>query len=165
MMTPLPHSARGHRLAANIRSETGRALRRVRQARGLTLRDVGVRSNGLLTPTAVAGYERGERGISVERFCELCELYGVRPVGVLAEIVERVKGRVPVVLDLTRTATLGGVEGKVLGQFVEEIRSLRGEKKIERLILRSGDVEVLAAAAGDRPEEFMRRIAPALQPR
>ena len=44
--------------------ETGRALRDARLARGLTLRDVGTRSNGLFKPTAVAGYERAERAIS-----------------------------------------------------------------------------------------------------
>ena len=48
--------------------EVGRALRRARLARGLTLRQVGERSLGAFKPTAVAGYERGERAISLKRF-------------------------------------------------------------------------------------------------
>lgn len=147
----------------DIRSETGRALRRVRQARGLTLRDVGARSNGRLKPTAVAGYERGERGISVRRFWELCELYGVRPAAVLAEIVQGAEGRPPVVLDLTRVGELDSLEARLASRFIEEIRSLRGERVNDTLTLRGDDVELLATAAGDRPEEFLRSIAPALR--
>jgi transcriptional regulator with XRE-family HTH domain len=150
-------------LGGHLRSEIGRTLRRVRHRRGLTLRDVGVRSNGKLTPTAVAGYERGERGISLQRFCELCELYGVRPVVALAEVVHNARGGAPVVLDVTRTASLNEPEGRILRGFIDEIRSLRGAKKTETLILRAGDVEVLAQSAGDEPAEFLRRIAPALR--
>ena len=65
----------------------GRVLRHARQARGLTLRDVGLRSGGAFSPTAVAGYERGERGITLERFCKLADFYGVLPDRLLAEIV------------------------------------------------------------------------------
>jgi transcriptional regulator with XRE-family HTH domain len=68
-----------------IADQSGCALRRARQARGLTLRNVGIRSGGIFTPTAVAGYERGERSISLERFCELATFYGVRPEDLLAE--------------------------------------------------------------------------------
>ena len=45
--------------------EVGHALRRARLARGLTLRQVGERSLGTFKPTAVAGYERAERTISL----------------------------------------------------------------------------------------------------
>jgi transcriptional regulator with XRE-family HTH domain len=68
-----------------IGGDAGRALRRARTARGLTLRDVGIRSAGRLTPTAVAGYERGERKVSLQRFCELAVFYGVEPERLLAE--------------------------------------------------------------------------------
>ena len=68
-----------------IGDQVGRALRRARHAQGLTLRDVGIRSGGIFTPTAVAGYERGERAISLERFCELATFYGVAPEDLLAE--------------------------------------------------------------------------------
>jgi len=48
---------------------------------------VGARSGGEFTPTAVAGYERGERRISLQRFCDLASFYGVAPEALLAEIL------------------------------------------------------------------------------
>jgi transcriptional regulator with XRE-family HTH domain len=68
-----------------IGDELGRALRRARLSRGLTLRDVGIRSKGTLSPTAVAGYERNERAISLQRFCDLAAFYGVAPERLLSE--------------------------------------------------------------------------------
>ena len=67
--------------------DVGRALRRARTARGLTLRDVGVRSEGRFSPSAVAGYERAERSISLERFCQLATFLGVAPERLLSEIL------------------------------------------------------------------------------
>jgi transcriptional regulator with XRE-family HTH domain len=71
-----------------VEVETGRALRKARLANGLTLREVGERSGGTFTPTAVAGYERAERSISLERFYALCAFYGVAPDRLLADIVD-----------------------------------------------------------------------------
>lgn len=72
-------------MGKTIGGDVGRALRRARSGRGLTLRDVGMRSAGKFTPTAVAGYERGERKISLQRFCELATFYGIEPERLLAE--------------------------------------------------------------------------------
>jgi transcriptional regulator with XRE-family HTH domain len=69
-----------------ISAEAGRALRRIRTALGLTLQDVGERSGRAFTPTAVAGYERGERQISLQRFCDLATFYGIAPEQLLAEV-------------------------------------------------------------------------------
>jgi transcriptional regulator with XRE-family HTH domain len=76
----------------------GRVLRQARIARGLTLRQVGLRSGGAFSPSAIAGYERGERGITLERFCLLAELYGIPPDRLLAEICG---DTADVVVDLT----------------------------------------------------------------
>ena len=66
--------------------EIGRALRRARVARGMTLKDLADASVDRFRPTSVAGYERGERKISLVRFCELCRLLDVPPERVLGEI-------------------------------------------------------------------------------
>ena len=68
-----------------VGSDAGRVLRRARTARGLTLQDVGIRSDGRFTASAVAGYERAERKISLQRFCELADFYGVEPERLLSE--------------------------------------------------------------------------------
>ena len=85
-----------------IEVETGRALREARLAAGLTLREVGERSDGAFKPTAVAGYERAERSISLERFCALCRFYGLAPDLLLGQIVE--------VVDRDRVVDLTGIE-------------------------------------------------------
>jgi transcriptional regulator with XRE-family HTH domain len=82
--------------------EVGFALRRVRLARGLTLKQVGERSGGAFKPTAVACYERAERTISLERFYELCGFYGVAPTQLLAEIEATVGDRPQLIVDLTQ---------------------------------------------------------------
>ena len=92
-----------------IGDQVGSALRRTRQAKGLTLRDVGIRSGGIFTPTAVAGYERGERAISLQRFCDLATFYGVAPEDLLAEAQDP-DDREPVV-DLTPFEKLGRTSG------------------------------------------------------
>lgn len=74
-------------MGRSIVEDVGIALRRVRLARGLTLKEVGVRSRGAFTPTALAGYERGERTISLRRFCDLCSFYGVDADVVLASVL------------------------------------------------------------------------------
>jgi transcriptional regulator with XRE-family HTH domain len=89
--------------------QVGAALRRVRLAQALTLRQVGKRSDGAFKPTAVACYERAERSISLERFCELCGFYGVAPGLLLAEILEVVGGQPDLIVDLT------GLEGSMAG--------------------------------------------------
>ena len=51
--------------------------------------------------TSVAGYERGERNISLERFVLLCRLYEVPPERLLAEILHSVPS-LGDVLDIAR---------------------------------------------------------------
>ena len=89
-------------MRGSIGEEVGRALRGARLARGLTLRQVGERSAGAFKPTAVAGYERAERSISLERFCQLCEFYGVEPAWQLGEILGTVGDRPDLIIDLTQ---------------------------------------------------------------
>ncbi len=101
-------------MAGSVGEEVGRALRRVRLARGLTLSQVGERSAGAFKPTAVAGYERAERTISLVRFYGLCAFYGVAPTEVFAEIAEAVDGRADRLVDLTlleRSTTPTRIEG------------------------------------------------------
>jgi transcriptional regulator with XRE-family HTH domain len=86
----------------------GSVLREARLARGLTLKMVGSLSAGRFSPTAVAGYERGERNISLVRFLELASLYGVSPIGLLATISQSEAGTS--VVDLTDRASEADVQ-------------------------------------------------------
>jgi transcriptional regulator with XRE-family HTH domain len=71
--------------------QIGAGLRNARRRRALTLRQVSALSEGRFKATSVAGYERGERAISLRRFVELAELYGVPPPTLLAEIMRTVE--------------------------------------------------------------------------
>ena len=134
--------------------EIGRALRRARLAQGLTLKQLAVASAGRFKPTSVAGYERGERSISVVRFCELCRVYRVPPDRLLGEILRAAQADPELVIDLTYLERLGPAEGELLSGFVQQVASLRGSGEVDRITLRVGDIEVLASASGRRPDEL-----------
>ena len=142
--------------------ETGRALRDARLARGLTLRDVGTRSNGLFKPTAVAGYERAERGISLERFCDLARLYGMAPERLLLQILWRMAGGPEPSIDRTKVEELPVEEADVVGDFLQKVRRLRGDSDDEVIRVRIQDLEVLATLSGHQLGEFLNHIEPAL---
>ncbi|MDP9299313.1 MAG: helix-turn-helix domain-containing protein [Actinomycetota bacterium] len=139
---------------ASMALEIGRALRRARLARGSTLKQLAAASADRFKPTSVAGYERGERSISVVRFCELCRLFGVPPDRLLGEILRAAGAETELVIDLTHLERLGPSEGELLAGFVQQVASLRGSGDVERITLRAGDVEVLASASGRRPDEL-----------
>lgn len=144
--------------------EIGRALRRLRRAHGLTLVDVAAMSNGMFKATSVAGYERGERSITLERFCNLCQLYGLAPDRVLAEILRRTEGRIEPEIDLAALESLGTTESALLSGFARQVRGLRGEPQAGTITLRAGDLEVLATAEGRRPEELAKALRSVIRP-
>lgn len=146
--------------------EVGRVLRHAREAHGLTLRRASHISGGLFRPTSLASYERGERAISLERFCRLSSVYGIPPARLLAEIMRRVEGRPPWVFDRSSLERLEVPEAQIVEGFVREVTTLRGEEEPSSTIsLRAGDLEVLASASGRRLEDLFEAIRPALSDR
>jgi transcriptional regulator with XRE-family HTH domain len=143
--------------------EVGKALRRARRARGLTLRQVTSATEGRLRPSSVAGYERGERAISLERFYDLCQLYGVAPQALLADVIRALEGKPEPIIDLTLLDSLGSAESTLVSGFIRQIRALRREQPSERIVLRMADLEVLANAAGKKPEELIELLGPSIQ--
>ena len=107
-----------------VLEEVGRALRIARRARGLTLRDVGTRSQGQFKPTAVAGYERAERAVSLERFCALAQLYGMGPERLLSQIMWRIRGGPEPTIDRGRLREVPAHEADKVSDFIEGVRRL-----------------------------------------
>lgn len=128
----------------------------------MTLRDVGARSAGRFKPTAVAAYERAERNISLQRFCELSTFYGMAPERLLLQIMWRVANRPEPKIDRTRVAELPPDERAAVGEFLQQVRRMRGDADGETIALRIRDLEVLATVSGDRLDEFLERLRPAL---
>jgi transcriptional regulator with XRE-family HTH domain len=125
------------------------------------LREVGARSAGTFKPTSVAGYERGERAISLQRFCELAEFYGAQPDRLLAEVLRRHRGEADVVVDLPALERLEGREAKTVAAFVEEVRALRGDTTSD-VRLRIGDLQVLSTGLGRREVDLLGSIRSSL---
>jgi transcriptional regulator with XRE-family HTH domain len=78
----------------------GEALREARMRKGWTLGQASELSGGRFRPTSIAGYERGERQVSLRRFAVLAGVYGVRADRLLAHVLERMRAD-SLVLDLT----------------------------------------------------------------
>ena len=157
-------------MTEELASLTGAALRRARRRHGLTLQAVWARSGGRFKPSAVGGYERGERSISLERFVALANLYGVAADELLGEILAHMSpmGRSPVIIDLNALAALGeqddmvSGEARAVGEFVHSIRAQRGDYLTSVVSLRSGDVEALSRSLGVPSETLLRRFRAAL---
>lgn len=143
----------------------GGALRRARKRRGLTLHEVDRLSRGRFKPSSVGSYERGTRTISAPLFCELSALYGIPPDTLLAEALaaSQTEAVADVVIDLTRLPSLRGDEARVVIEFVEQVQSQRRGPHSDIITLRTGDIQVLAAAAGIQPRALLSLLSPALQ--
>jgi transcriptional regulator with XRE-family HTH domain len=86
-------------------------LREARRNRGLTLHAVADLSGGSLRPSTVAGYEHGARAISLERFAQLCALYGIPADQLLREVMAAWDGGQESVIDLAKYEVLSTTPG------------------------------------------------------
>ena len=141
--------------------EIGRALRRVRIARALTLRAAARQSDGRFKPSSIAGYERGERAITVQRFCDLAHVYAVDPVRLLDGILSDAQGESRIELDLSTLGDLDVPEATSVREFAERVRTVRGSPREEVVTLRHADLEVIARAAGRDRHELLDLLAAA----
>ena len=139
-------------------------LRRSRREQGLTLRQAGEQSSHRFRPSTLGSYERGERSISVEAFCDLARLYKVPPDQLLARALKEANpsGRGELVVDLNRLALLEERERRLLAEFVHNIRSEREDYLSEMITLRSGDVETMALDLGMKSSALLERLQAAV---
>ena len=145
----------------DLSRDIGRALRNVRIARGLTLRSASRLSEGRFKPSSIAGYERGERAITVQRFCDLARVYEVDPARLLAGILSEARGESKVEVDLTALRRLDLPEAETVRDFADRVRSVRGASGAEVVTLRDADLEVIARASGRERDELLDLLASA----
>jgi transcriptional regulator with XRE-family HTH domain len=132
----------------------GEVLRACRQERGLSLHDVSIRSRGIFKPSVLGGYERGERSISVERFCDLANTYGISADRLLARVLDRLEpdDRQAVVIDLGALAELRDDESageiRVIAEYVHETIRRREDYLTNVVTLRAGDLKDLSYLLG-----------------
>jgi transcriptional regulator with XRE-family HTH domain len=153
--------------ARRLREALGEVLRDARRRLGLTIREAAARSGTRFRPSAIGGYERGERAISLERFCDLAAVYGIPPDRLLADVLDRLRpeGRAEVVVDLTQLEMLPGDEPRRAAEMVDRVRRQRGGEAGELVSLRAGDLEALALSFRLPAGDLLRRLEPAIQRR
>lgn len=142
----------------------GEVLRDARQQRGLTLRQATERSEGRFKPSVIGGYERGERSLSLARFCELATFYGIPADRLLARVLERLDpgARRETVLDLGRLERVQDEAGDAVTGFVRQVKQERGDRAEEIITLRAGDLEQVALASGISLDRLLEALEPIL---
>jgi transcriptional regulator with XRE-family HTH domain len=148
----------------DLSREVGRALRRARETRGLTLREAATASRDRFSPSSIAGYERGERAITVQRFCDLAETYGTDPARLLDGILREARSRPTIEVRLSTLGEVGRPETAAVEDFARRVAELRHEDAADRITLRYADIEVLATAAGHETAELIEMIESARRP-
>jgi transcriptional regulator with XRE-family HTH domain len=149
--------------------ELGARLRAIREQRRWSLRDVHEVSHGRFTGSAVGTYERGERGISVQRLSELAHLYGVPVERFLPESAggdddqgARRSGREApagkVVLDLAALERQSDPAFGPVRRYIDAIKLRRGDYNGRVLSVRTSDVWAMAAMATVDPDTFVQRL-------
>ena len=138
----------------------GRVLRKARLDRGLTLDDVWLRSAGRFKPSSVGGYERGERSISLDRFCLLAAFYATPADRMLAAVLEEVnpEGREQLVIDLNELSQLQSSDAEWVSEYIHDVLTERGDLITDVVTLRSGDVEALGLLGGIRPPAVIEKL-------
>ena len=147
--------------------QLGTRLRAIREQRGWSLRDVHQTSQGRFTGSAVGTYERGERGISVQRLSELAQLYGVPVERLLPDSSIRENERdgwatpAPkdkVVIDLAALDRQADPEFDALRRYIDTIKLQRGDFNGRVLSVRPSDVWAMAAMATLDPPTLVHTL-------
>lgn len=131
----------------------------------MTLHDVQARSNDSFKASSVSGYERGERVISIKRFCKLAHIYGIPADRLLAEFQAKLEpdGRREAVIDLNRLSLLEIDHAKVVADFVHKVMLQREDYLTDVITLRAGDIETLAITSEKTSRRLLSSISPALR--
>jgi hypothetical protein len=130
----------------------------------MSLRDLERSSGGRFKPSAVGGYERGERDISTERLVELAYAIGTRPDALLSDSLRRlfVEGYREVSIDLTKLHEARGPEVEIVEGFARRVRQERGDLEAGVLTVRAGDLQIIAGEAGTDVPSLLEAIQPAV---
>jgi transcriptional regulator with XRE-family HTH domain len=147
--------------------QVGERLRNVRLQKELSLHDVEVRSGSEFKASVLGAYERGERGISVNRLQRLAMFYvvpvdsllprlGPEPTGAAAWALARPDEGLCVDLDALKDRK--EPEARTLAQYVSVLQMQRGDFNGKMLTIRRDDVRVLAAVLDRSPQELIERL-------
>jgi len=135
----------------------GEKLRRMRQDRSLSLQEVCERSGGSFVVSTLSAYERGKRSLSLERLCELADIYGQSPMSLLdidndTSLKRPMASSAPLRIRLDSLSKLDPEERKPLEGYLHFLRELRNDPSRDMLTIRKEDLAYLSALYGIRPQ-------------
>lgn len=134
----------------------GERLRRAREARGLTLRDVADASGDAFQLATLSAWERGERRIGLPSLMWLADHYGMA-VGSLLGSRRRGEGRPVLVVDPVRLADAAPF-WEPLQALVERTIAAREEPTGGEVRLRAEDVDFVATVLGLTVDQLVERL-------
>jgi transcriptional regulator with XRE-family HTH domain len=143
----------------DIQRALGRALRRAREERGLTLRELAQRSG--VRPSSIGGYERGERAISVPRFVLLADAMGTTPERVLGVALAQQRDRRAYSVNLSKLGE--DPAARSVASHAHRVRSWRGDYVSNVITFRAGDVDMIAYETGRPPKKLIRSLGDSLR--
>ena len=148
--------------------QVGERLRNVRLQKELSLHDVEVRSGGEFKASVLGAYERGERGISVNRLQRLAMFYEVQVDSLLPRLGPEPTGAAAwalalpqegLCIDLEALKDRQEPEARTLEHYVSMLQMQRGDFNGKMLTIRRDDVRVLAAVLDRSPRDLVERLA------
>lgn len=141
----------------------GQALRKMRTANHLSLKQVEKVSKGRFKASIVGSYERGERSVSTYRLVELASLYGVSAAAVIAEASAKSSRKkhdpnAGIKIDVQRVSEIGKEGYRELKTYIDSIRVARDDPTRTILTLRDQDLPQLSAALGTPTRETLEMM-------
>ena len=138
----------------------GARLRAIRTQQGLSLTSVEEKSRGRWKAVVVGSYERGDRGVTVEKLALLAEFYGV-------PVTELIPGDVApppleplpkLVIDLQRLSHLPADTAGPLARYVAAIQNQRHDYGGRVLSVRHEDLRALAVIYDKSPADLIEDL-------
>ena len=126
--------------------EIAAAMKSVRRRKGLTLRDVEAKSEGVWKAVVIGSYERCDRALSVKKAINLANFYQV-PLNELLGLKSesKIPSQEKITLDIRATSKSTSTDGEVivLRNFASSICAKRQDWNGEVLSIRSTDLSTI----------------------
>lgn len=138
----------------------GARLRAIRAQQGLSLTGVEEKSRGRWKAVVVGSYERGDRGVTVEKLALLAEFYGVPVTELIPGDVAppRLEPLPKLVIDLQRLSHLPADTAGPLARYVAAIQNQRHDYGGRVLSVRHEDLRALAVIYDKSPADLIEDL-------
>jgi len=134
-------------------------LRQIREAQGLSLKQVAARSNGRISAIALGSYERGDRSISALKIFEVAQIYQV-PISELFNSPQMLSSNRKVMIDYRKLNAQSDSSAEKFKAIVTSIAAVRRDWNGEVISLRESDIaslQIFASLTNLELNEILKR--------